>query len=199
MPTTSYFNPDQHLVFQKDKNGQMMSGGYKINNALFEQNIPLFSKWSGGSGGGTAGASAGGDNDGVSANIIPEKFSDLFRDLAVPAGLFIMPPLFSSRKYMLEKSDEDKNENKTVSHEYSDSDDANTDDDGEEHAVPRHKFAPVDLFDKLIALVTPTERIKLDNKTRKHRPRSSSQNKKEGITKRSKPSRSNKYKYKNKQ
>lgn len=193
MPTTSYFNPDQHLVFQKDKNGQMMSGGYKINNALFEQNIPLFSKWSGGGSG--SGSGAGGDNDGVSANIIPEKFSDLFRDLAVPAGLFIMPPLFSSRKYMLEKSDEDKNENKTVSHEYSDSDDANSDDD-EEHALHRHKFAPVDLFDKLIALVTPTERIKLDNKTRKHRPRSSSQNKKEGITKRRKPSRSNKYKNK---
>lgn len=190
MPTTSYFNPDKHLVFQKDKNGQMMSGGYKINNTLFEQNIPLFSKWNGGSmSGGDDGEKNGNnyksDNGGISANIIPSKFSDLFRDLAVPAGLFIMPPLFSARKYMLEQTDDDKLENKKISHEHSGSDS----DDSEEDALHGHKFAPVDIFDKLIALVTPTERIKLDNKTRKHRTSSSKNN---GVKhKRSKPSRRN--------
>jgi len=203
MATTSYFNPEEHLVFHTDKNGQMMSGGYKINNALFEQNIPLFSKWSGG-GNGTGGSNDEegsnnykNDNSGVSANIIPSKFSDLFLDLAVPAGLFVMPPLFSTRKYMVEQSDDDKPNNKNITHEHSGSDnnsdsDHNEYNESDEDAIPTHKFAPVDIFDKLIALVTPTERIKLDKKTRKHRTRNSLQNKKDGLkTKRSKPSRRN--------
>jgi hypothetical protein len=222
MAAASYFNPEQHLVFHTDKNGQMMSGGYKINNALFEQNIPLFSKWSG-DGGRTTGTGSGSsedginkyksdnnDNGGVSANIIPAKFSDLFHDLAVPAGLFVMPPLFTARKYMLEQTDDEITEHKK-SHEHSGHDDdgnANSEDDDEdddsnansedevENTGRPHKFAPVDIFDKLIALVTPTERIKLDKKTRKHRPlQVSKQNKGNSIkTKRSRPSRRNKNK-----
>ena len=212
MAATSYFNPEQHLVFHTDKNGQMMSGGYKINNALFEQNIPLFSKWSGDGGSGSEDGinkykSDNNDNGGVSANIIPAKFSDLFRDLAVPAGLFVMPPLFSARKYMLEQTDDEITKHKK-SHEHSGNDDdrnsdsdydddsnANSEDEVENTSRP-HKFAPVDIFDKLIALVTPTERIKLDKKTRKHRPlHVSRQNKGNSIkTKRSRPSRRNKNK-----
>ena len=213
MAATSYFNPEQHLVFHTDKNGQMMSGGYKINNALFEQNIPLFSKWSGDGGRTTGTGSEDGinkyksddnDNGGVSANIIPAKFSDLFRDLAVPAGLFVMPPLFTARKYMLEQeqTDDEITEHKK-SHEHSGHDDDNDDDDSNDNSDDEventgrpHKFAPVDIFDKLIALVTPTERIKLDKKTRKHRPlQVSKQNKGNSIkTKRSRPSRRNKNK-----
>ncbi len=174
---SSYFNPDQHLVFHKDKNGQMMSGGYQINNLLFENKVPLFVKM----GGGGSGESR------VSANIIPEKFSDLFKDLAVPAGLFMMPPLFSARNYSYEESLDD-DVSKSVKSGDGDSDseghDSDSDSDSDSdfyeenrshrdrhhHPHPHpHRFAPVDIFDKLLALVAPSDRIKIDKKTRKSR------------------------------
>lgn len=174
---SSYFNPDQHLVFHKDKNGQMMSGGYQINNLLFENKVPLFVKMGGGGG--------GGDESRISANIIPEKFSDLFKDLAVPAGLFMMPPLFSARNYSYEESLDD-DASKSVksgdgdgeghdSDSDSDSDSdfyeenrSHRDRDRHHHPHP-HRVAPVDIFDKLLALVAPSDRIKIDKKTRKSR------------------------------
>ena len=167
---SSYFNPDQHLVFHKDKNGQMMSGGYQINNLLFENKVPLFVKMGGGGGGSGSGESR------VSANIIPEKFSDLFKDLAVPAGLFMMPPLFSARNYSYEESLDD-DASKSVKSGDSDSDSDSDSDFYEENRSHRdrhhhphpHRFAPVDIFDKLLALVAPSDRIKIDKKTRKSR------------------------------
>ncbi len=168
---SSYFNPDQHLVFHKDKNGQMMSGGYQINNLLFENKVPLFAKMGGGSGSGS------GDSR-ISANIIPEKFSDLFKDLAIPAGLFMMPPLFSARNYSYEDSldDDDVHVSKSVKSSEGHDSDSDSDSDSESdfyeenrnhrHHHP-HRFAPVDVFDKLLALVAPSDRIKLDKKTRK--------------------------------
>ena len=174
---SSYFNPDQHLVFHKDKNGQMMSGGYQINNLLFENKVPLFVKMGGGGG--------GGDESRISANIIPEKFSDLFKDLAVPAGLFMMPPLFSARNYSYEESldddvsksvksgDGDGEGHDSDSDSDSDSDfyeenRSHRDRDRHHHPHP-HRVAPVDIFDKLLALVAPSDRIKIDKKTRKSR------------------------------
>lgn len=170
---SSYFNPDQHLVFHKDKNGQMMSGGYQINNLLFENKVPLFVKMGGG------GSGSGGSDSRISANIIPEKFSDLFKDLAVPAGLFMMPPLFSARNYSYEESLDDDVSKSVKSGdgdvEGHDSDSDSDSDFYEENISHRdrhhhpHRFAPVDIFDKLLALVAPSDRIKLDKKTRKSR------------------------------
>ena len=170
---SSYFNPDQHLVFHKDKNGQMMSGGYQINNLLFENKVPLFAKMGGGSGSG----SGSGDSR-ISANIIPEKFSDLFKDLAIPAGLFMMPPLFSARNYSYEDSLDDDDVHVSKSVKSSDGHESDSDNDSDSDSEfyeenrnhrhhPPHRFAPVDIFDKLLALVTPSDRIKLDKKTRK--------------------------------
>jgi hypothetical protein len=174
---SSYFNPDQHLVFHKDKNGQMMSGGYQINNLLFENKVPLFVKMGGGG--------SGGGESRVSANIIPEKFSDLFKDLAVPAGLFMMPPLFSARNYSYEESlDDDASKSVKSGDDDGEGHDSDSDSDSDfydenrshrdrhHHPHPHphpHRFAPVDIFDKLLALVAPSDRIKIDKKTRKSR------------------------------
>ena len=172
---SSYFNPDQHLVFHKDKNGQMISGGYQINNLLFENKVPLFAKMSGGGSGSGSGSGSGGDDSRISAHIIPEKFSDLFKDLAIPAGLFMMPPLFSARNYGYEESLDD-DDTKSVKSRASDSEigsDSDSDNDFYDEtgsSSSKHRFAPVDIFDKLLALVAPSDRIKLDKKTRKSRP-----------------------------
>jgi len=168
----AYFNPDQHLVFHKDNNGQMMSGGYKISNLLFENNIPLF-------------ASVGGgriDDEHRDTKSDPkvEQFSDLFKDLAVPAGLFMMPPLFSTRNYIYQQTSprssstanpsvsadnkrNDERNNNTAS-------DSDSDDNYSEHNDKEYpnNAAPTDIFEKLLAMVTPGERIKHDNKSRKN-------------------------------
>jgi hypothetical protein len=149
-----------------------MSGGYQISNLLFENKVPLFAKV-----GGSGNDDRNSDNN-ITANFIPEKFSDLFRDLAVPAGLFMMPPLYSTRKYAYEPlDDEPKNSNENDA-------DSNYDDDESDHesdhdTLHEHptKFAPTDIFDKLLALVTPSERIKHDHKTRGRHPKISNKNK----------------------
>ena len=81
-----------------------MGGGYRVNNLLYQHKMPLFVSVGDGAGVGSqtgGGGGGGGDRD-AAAHFIPEKFSDLFRDLAVPAGLFMMPAMFRPRNYAFE-------------------------------------------------------------------------------------------------
>ena len=160
MKVSEYFNPDQHLTFHQDKEGNMIGGGYQVNNLLYQNKTPLFVSLGGGSGVGQsmtggAGCSSGtGRDESENRHFIPEKFSDLFRDLAVPAGLFMMPAQFKPRNYALSVPDED---------EHGDGD-GDSDSDGD-----HTKTVPNDIFDTLLSLVTPTERIQHDVKTRRKR------------------------------
>jgi hypothetical protein len=165
-----YFNPDQHLTLHQDKDGNMIGGGYQVNNLLYQHKMPLFvslddtesQRGGGGSDGG------GGDD-----HFIPEKFSDLFRDLAVPAGLFMMPALFRPRNYAFEVPEAEPvavTETDTKTRDKSDTDtDADTSDSDRDDDVDRRKPVPKDIFDRLLELVTPSERVQHDVKTRKHR------------------------------
>ena len=171
MKVSEYFNPDQHLTFHQDKEGNMIGGGYQVNNILYQHKTPLFVSLGGGgsqsmTGGGGSGAIGGdGRDESENRHFIPEKFSDLFRDLAVPAGLFMMPAQFKPRNYALSVPDED---------EHGD-DDGDSDSDGD-----HTKTVPNDIFDTLLSLVTPTERIQHDVKTRRKRQSSlPDENKKE--------------------
>jgi hypothetical protein len=149
-----FFNPSEHLVFHQDKEGNMIGGGYQVNNMLYQHKMPLFvSPMTGG------GVGDGGDSV-ENPHFIPEKFSDLFRDLAVPAGLFMMPALFRPRNYATSVREE---EPKAEPDAKADSDsDSDTDDETE-----RRKPVPNDIFDTLLSLVTPSERIQHDVKTRR--------------------------------
>jgi hypothetical protein len=157
---SQFFNPSEHLVFHQDKEGNMIGGGYQVNNMLYQNKMPLFvSPMMGGGGvGGSGDDTASGENK----HFIPEKFSDLFRDLAVPAGLFMMPALFRPRNYATavreeEAEAESESEPKAESESDSDSDDE----------TERRKPVPNDIFDTLLSLVTPSERIQHDVKTRR--------------------------------
>ena len=171
---SQYFNPEQHLVLHQDKEGNMIGGGYQVNNLLYQHKMPLFVSLD------DAGSArqTGGGNGGSDAHFIPEKFSDLFKDLAVPAGLFMMPALFRPRNYAFEvpEAEMDANDSKThkdtdndtnndTNNDDTDSDDTETDD--EHHKT---KTVPNDIFDTLLSLVTPSERIQHDVKTRRQRP-----------------------------
>lgn len=159
-----YFNPDQHLVLHQDKEGNMIGGGYHVNNLLYQNKMPLFvSLDDAGAGRQTGGAhSHGGD---ANEHFIPEKFSDLFKDLAVPAGLFMMPSLFRPRNYAFEvpevPTDKDTHDTDSTTDTDSDSDSDND--------VHKTKTVPNDIFDTLLSLVTPSERIQHDVKTRRQR------------------------------
>ena len=159
-----FFNPAEHLVFHQDKEGNMMGGGYQVNNLLYQQKRPLFVSLESQTGG--RGGSDGIDgNGGSEPHFIPEKFSDLFRDLAVPAGLFMMPPMFRPRNYAFEVPEEESSS--------SDSSDSSDDDD---HAHKKKdykstKHAPNDIFDTLLSLVESKERIQHDVKTRQQNHR----------------------------
>jgi hypothetical protein len=177
---SQYFNPDQHLVLHQDKEGNMIGGGYQVNNLLYQHKMPLFvslderERQRGGGGGGGGGGC--GDDD----HFIPEKFSDLFRDLAVPAGLFMMPALFKPRNYAFEVPEQPEAEAKAEAKaekrhdaagaETDDDTDTDTDDDNETDTDKR-KLVPTDIFDRLLELVTPSERLQHDVKTRRQRHR----------------------------
>ena len=163
-----FFNPAEHLVFHQDKEGNMIGGGYQVNNLLYQQKRPLFvslGEQSGGSGGGNDG------NGGSEPHFIPEKFSDLFRDLAVPAGLFMMPPMFRPRNYAFEVP-ENESSSSDSSDEDRDGDDGDDDHDDHTHKKKDYKstkHAPNDIFDTLLSLVESKERIQHDVKTRRQR------------------------------
>ena len=151
-----FFNPSEHLVFHQDKQGNMIGGGYQVNNMLYQHKMPLFVSPMTGGGGGI------GDRDnGENPHFIPEKFSDLFRDLAVPAGLFMMPSLFRPRNYATCVPDTDTDTEPKVAAEADDDDDSDDETD-------RRKPVPNDIFDTLLSLVTPSERIQHDVKTRRN-------------------------------
>ena len=179
MKMSEYFNPDQHLTLHQDKEGNMIGGGYQVNNLLYQRKMPLFVSLgnSGGQGVMSGGAGAGaGSDECENRHFIPEKFSDLFRDLAVPAGLFMMPPQFRPRNYAFEVPEEDavreKKHDDGDGHGHGDSSsssDSDSDSDDEGRDSIRRKTVPTDIFDTLLALVTPTERIHHDVKTRRQR------------------------------
>ena len=167
-----YFNPDQHLVLHQDKDGNMIGGGYQVNNLLYQHKMPLFVSLDDGRQIGGASASGGGSNGSCDEHFIPERFSDLFKDLAVPAGLFMMPALFRPRNYVFEVPEADmdakphKDKDKEKDNDDADSDESDTDSDDEHHKT---KTVPNDIFDTLLSLVTPSERIQHDVKTRRRR------------------------------
>ena len=173
---SQYFNPEEHLVLHQDKEGNMIGGGYTVNNLLYQHKMPLFVSLDDAGGGHQTGGSGG--------HFIPEKFSDLFKDLAVPAGLFMMPALFRPRNYAFEVPEEEvdsvKSQKERDNDDTDDTDDSDSDD--ENHKT---KMVPNDIFDTLLSLVTPSERIQHDVKTRRQRHTGGKDKKRQNKTKRS--------------
>lgn len=176
---SQYFNPDQHLVLHQDKEGNMVGGGYQVNNLLYQHKMPLFVSLDDDAA--VAGRQTGGGSGsgGGHEHFIPDKFSDLFKDLAVPAGLFMMPSLFRPRNYAFEVPEADtvKPHKDTDTHDDTDTD-TDTDDDDAADGSHKTKMIPTDIFDTLLSLVAPTERIQHDVKTRRHRGGSGTKDKK---------------------
>ena len=165
-----YFNPNQHLVLHLNSEGAMTGGGYTISNTF-----PLFVNYDGG--GGEVGESGGGGNGKVDSDSVVTKFSSLFKDMGVPAGLFMMPPLFKPRMY--------ENNNNDATKKTKDADNE-ADDDVKDKTSNDVPVIQDSLYDKVLALVSPDHRIEYDNKTRNHRKKSVIEHKKRTTTKKRK-------------
>lgn len=177
---SQYFNPDQHLVLHQDKEGNMIGGGYHVNNLLYKHKMPLFVSLDDAATG--EGRQSGGSSSSSDEHFIPEKFSDLFKDLAVPAGLFMMPSLFKPRNYAFEVPEAEA----AKPHKEGDTDtDTDTDTDDTDDKHHKTKMVPNDIFDTLLSLVTPSERIQHDVKTRRQRQAGGKDKKRQNKTKRS--------------
>ena len=187
MKISEYFNPNQHLVFHQDKDGNMIGGGYQLNNLMHHNKCPLFVSLDDRIRGDRQSGGGGRSDEMENQHFIPEKFSDLFRDLAVPAGLFMMPAMFKPRNYAFEVAERvadadadadaaarDNGNLNGMDNNADDDTDTDTDDDNERHT----KSVPNDIFDTLLALVAPRERIQHDVKTRRHRERTGEPEKK---------------------
>jgi len=168
------------LVFHQDKDGNMIGGGYHINNLLYQHKMPLFVSMSGGNGNGNGNGSNDhpDHDDAPNQHVVPEKFSDLFKDLAIPAGLFMMPSLFKPRNYAFEVPEEepikdyDRDHDRDHDRVHDDQDlDDDDDTDDDDDVDNRHTTKPVprDIFDTLLSLVERKDRIQHDVKTRRHR------------------------------
>ena len=171
---SQFFNPAEHLVFHQDKDGAMIGGGYRVNNLLYQHKMPLFVSAGGGAASQTGGSGVGREQEcSTETHFIPEKFSDLFRDLAVPAGLFMMPPMFRPRNYAFEAPEPDTyisaDTADTAAEENKIREDGQSDDDDvdERNDYKTTKHAPDDIFDTLLSLVEAKERIHHDVKTRR--------------------------------
>lgn len=147
-----YFNPSTHLVYLTNKNGEMMSGGYTVQNTLFENNIPLY----------LTGGDMSHDSRNRSGNI--SQFSDLFTDLAVPAGLFIMPPLYKPRMIQCTYTN-----TSTLKHGEKNEDNDEDDDSNDEQHGGTSQVINESLYDKLLSLVSPDKRIMHDITTRRRK------------------------------
>lgn len=184
---SQYFNPDQHLVLHQDKEGNMIGGGYQVNNLLYQHKMPLFVSLDDAAAGEGRQTGGGGRGDTSSSSsdehFIPEKFSDLFKDLAVPAGLFMMPSLFKPRNYAFEVPEAEAAKPHKEGDTDTDTDDTDTDTDDDKHH--KTKMVPNDIFDTLLSLVTPSERIHHDVKTRRQRQAGGKEKKRQNKTKRS--------------
>ncbi len=159
-----YFNPSTHLVYLTNKNGEMMSGGYTVQNTLFENNIPLY----------LTGGDMSHDSRDRSGNI--SQFSDLFTDLAVPAGLFIMPPLYKPRMIQctytntstLKHGGKNEDEDDDNNGDNNGDDDSNNGSNDEQHGGTSQVINE-SLYDKLLSLVSPDKRIMHDITTRRRK------------------------------
>lgn len=79
-------NPSEDFVYSRDNNGEVMSGGYKINSILLKSNTPLF-KSTHNVEGLVSDSQKGGNSLAV---------DKIFNDLAVPASLLFLQQKMSN-------------------------------------------------------------------------------------------------------
>lgn len=134
---------NEDLVFSKNRDG-ILSCGYKVSNALLNATIGM--PMSGGGGGG------GGKNKGKTNDNNELKSAKIMEDLVIPSSLYCSRNMANDKVFNYKKGKKEKCKKNGNSSSDNESDD---------------NVIEESLYDKLLSLVTPDNKIKYDKKTRK--------------------------------
>ena len=133
---------NEDLVFSKNRDG-ILSCGYKVSNALLNATIGM--PMSGGGG--------GGKNKGKTNDNNELKSAKIMEDLVIPSSLYCSRHLANDKVFNYKKGKKEKCKKNGNSSSDNESDD---------------NVIEESLYDKLLSLVTPDNKIKYDKKTRKN-------------------------------
>jgi hypothetical protein len=139
---------NEDLVFSKNRDG-ILSCGYKVSNALLNATIGMPMSGGGGDKGAKKehGKNKGKDND----NEL--KSAKIMEDLVIPSSLYCSRHMTNDKVFNYKKG---KKEKCKKNGNYS------SDNESDDNVIEES------LYDKLLSLVTPDNKIKYDKKTRKH-------------------------------
>ena len=136
---------NEDLVFSKNRDG-ILSCGYKVSNALLNATIGM--PMSGGGG--------GGKNKGKTNDNNELKSAKIMEDLVIPSSLYCSRHMANDKVFNYKKGKKEKCKKNGNSSSDNESDD---------------NVIEESLYDKLLSLVTPDNKIKYDKKTRKNAER----------------------------
>jgi hypothetical protein len=137
---------NEDLVFSKNRDG-ILSCGYKVSNALLNATIGMPMSGGGGGGGG------GGKNKGKTNDNNELKSAKIMEDLVIPSSLYCSRHMANDKVFNYKKGKKEKCKKNGNSSSDNESDD---------------NVIEESLYDKLLSLVTPDNKIKYDKKTRKN-------------------------------
>lgn len=140
---------NEDLVFSKNRDG-ILSCGYKVSNALLNATIGM--PMSGGGGGNDA-KKEHGKNKGKSNDDNELKSAKIMEDLVIPSSLYYSRHITNDKVFNYKKGKKEnckKNGN------------SSSDNESDDNVIEES------LYDKLLSLVTPDNKIKYDKKTRKN-------------------------------
>ena len=141
---------NEDLVFSKNRDG-ILSCGYKVSNALLNATIGMPMSGGGGGGGGGGSKNKGKMNDNNEL-----KSAKIMEDLVIPSSLYCSRHMTNDKVFNYKKGKKEKCKKNGNSSSDNESDD---------------NVIEESLYDKLLSLVTPDNKIKYDKKTRKNAER----------------------------
>lgn len=135
---------NEDLVFSKNRDG-ILSCGYKVSNALLNSTLSMSMI-----GGGNKDAKKEHGKNKANENEI--KTAKLMEDLVIPSSLYCSKSTNNSKVFNYKKGKREKSKKGSRSSSDNESDD---------------NVIEESLYDKLLSLVTPNNKVKYDKKTRK--------------------------------
>jgi len=155
------------LLLTRDKNNNLIGGGYTLNSSFLNSGIPAFTHARAKSGGKRNSNNESGSDSESDANAIPAKVSDIFERangknaLVIPAGIFMVHSTITTNA---SSSADDthvpvsvpmKTKLKELLYYGSDNSDSSDNSDADE-ASTQTQVVPDDLYEKLLGLVSPS-------------------------------------------
>jgi hypothetical protein len=141
---------NEDLVFSKNRDG-ILSCGYKVSNALLNSTLSMSMM-----GGNSKDAKKENCKIKGNRNENEIKTAKLMEDLVIPSSLYCSKPVNNSKVFNYKKGKREKSKKGRDRGSSSDNDD-----DSDDNVIEES------LYDKLLSLVTPNNKVKYDKKTRK--------------------------------